>query len=141
MKPVVQLDRTGCGIAAAAAISGRTYREVKRKAAGIGVFAEDPRLWSDSEPICKVLATFGNKVENRRRPFTGWDALPALALLATKWHLEQGRPFWHWAVFVRDGDESYVLDSKRSLRSHRRTDFGRIKPKWFLRVSDQARSR
>ena len=28
----------------------------------------------------------------------------------------------------------YVLDSKKTLRKNRRTDFGRMKPKWFIPV-------
>ena len=61
--------------------------------------------------------------------------VPDLALLATLGHVEKGVPFWHWAVFVRDPDEiTHVLDSKPSLRSHARTDFERITPKWFISV-------
>jgi len=38
-------------------------------------------------------------------------------------------------VFVREGGEASVLDSKRSLRHHRRTDFGRMRPKWYIPVA------
>jgi hypothetical protein len=27
-----------------------------------------------------------------------------------------------------------VLDSKRTLRRHIRTDFGRMKPKWWIKI-------
>jgi hypothetical protein len=54
--------------------------------------------------------------------------------LAIKWHLETGRPFWHWVVFVREDGRPRVLDSKQSLRTHVRADFGRIKPKWYIRI-------
>jgi hypothetical protein len=63
-------------------------------------------------------------------------ALPNLALLSTKWHLENGQPYWHWVVFVREGGQPCVLDSKKSLRINRRTDFGRMKPKWYIEVID-----
>jgi len=53
-------------------------------------------------------------------------------LLSTKWHLEDGKPFWHWVVFVREKDRTYILDSKKALRHNKRTDFGRIKPKWYI---------
>jgi hypothetical protein len=39
-------------------------------------------------------------------------------------------------VFVRDDAGARVLDPKRSLRRHARTDFERIKPKWFIPVVD-----
>ena len=38
-------------------------------------------------------------------------------------------------VFVRQADQAYVLDSKKGLRSNRRTDFGRMKPKWSISVT------
>ena len=38
------------------------------------------------------------------------------------------------SLLVRDGNEVYVLDSNKNLHSNRRTDFGRMKPKWFIRV-------
>lgn len=43
--------------------------------------------------------------------------------------------FWHWAVFVREGTKQYVLDSKKALKSNIRTDFGRMKPKWHIKVN------
>ncbi len=69
-------------------------------------------------------------------PFRGWQGLPDLALLSIKWHLGNGQPFWHWVVFMREGGRSYVLDSKAGLRNNVRTDFGRMNPKWFIRVAD-----
>jgi hypothetical protein len=47
MKPVVQLERTGCGIAAVAVIAGVSYRQAQRTANRLGIFATDRRLWSD----------------------------------------------------------------------------------------------
>jgi hypothetical protein len=60
--------------------------------------------------------------------------LPDRALLAIKWHPQQGRPAWHWVVFVRERGQAVVLDSAVSLKRRARTDFGRIKPKWFIGV-------
>lgn len=40
-------------------------------------------------------------------------ALPDCALILTKWHMVKGQPFWHWAVFLQEGDTLYVLDSKK----------------------------
>ena len=67
-------------------------------------------------------------------PCRAWRALPDLALLAIKWHREKGKPCWHWVVFVRDGGRACVLDPKKSLRTNVRTDFGRIRPKWFIGI-------
>lgn len=135
VKPVVQQELTGCAIASVAAIAGLSYSAAKAVANSLGISATDPLLWSDTQHIRKLLVQFNRSASARFVPFRSWDSLPNLALLATKWHLEKGCPVWHWAVFVREGKRAYVLDSKKSLRKHRRTDFGRIKPKWYIAVT------
>jgi ABC-type bacteriocin/lantibiotic exporter with double-glycine peptidase domain len=134
MKPVIQLEPTGCGIASVAAIAGVSYSRAKSVANSLGITADDQRLWSETAHVRNLLRHFGLRVDSREMPFHSWAALPNLALLSIKWHLEKGRPYWHWVVFVREGSRSYILDSKKRLRQHTRTDFGRIKPKWYIRV-------
>jgi hypothetical protein len=136
MKPVVQLERTGCGIASVGAIAGLSYRKAKSIANALGIHAEDKALWSDTSHVRRLLRHLGLAGGSRELPFRSWDALPDLALLSIKWHLEQGRPYWHWVVFVREDGHAYVLDSKKGLRKNRRTDLGRMKPKWFIPVTD-----
>jgi ABC-type bacteriocin/lantibiotic exporter with double-glycine peptidase domain len=136
MKPVVQLERTGCGIASVAAIAGISYSKARSIANSLGIRAEDKTLWSDTSYVRRLLRHFGFAGSHRECPFRSWNALPNFALLSIKWHLEQGRPYWHWVVFVREGGHAYVLDSKKSLRKNQRTDFGRMKPKWFIPVTD-----
>jgi ABC-type bacteriocin/lantibiotic exporter with double-glycine peptidase domain len=135
MNPVIQEDRTGCGIASVAAITGKKYSEVRIAAAQIGISVTDPTLWSDTKHIRKLLTSFGVIVGAKEEPFRSWESLPSLALLAIKWHLEKSGPAWHWVVFTREGNGIFVLDPKRGLQSNRRTDFGRMKPKWFIRVN------
>lgn len=132
MKPVVQLETSGCGIATAAAITGGSYPKMKSAANGMGIFAKDPKLWSETAYVRRLLKHYGVRTGTREIPFRSWEALPPLALLSIKWHLEKGLPCWHWVVFVREKGYSYVLDPKRKLRTHRRTDFGRMKPKWYI---------
>jgi len=134
VKPVIQEERTGCGIAAVAALAGVSYARAKRVAVLAGIVAADPLLWSDHGQVRRLLSRFGMRSGQSPRPFRSWNALPARALLAIKWHLRNGHPFWHWAVYVSDGQGGYVLDSKRGLKTHVRRDFGRMKPKWFLPV-------
>jgi hypothetical protein len=135
LKPVIQIERTGCGIASAAAIARLSYAQAKQVAASLGIHAADSALWSDTAHVRRLLGRLGFKTGPREMPFRSWQALPDLALLSIKWHLEGGKPFWHWVVFVRDGEHACVLDSKRALARHRRTDFGRMKPKWYISVS------
>lgn len=134
MKPVVQQETSGCGIASVAALAGVGYRRAKVQANRLGIFAEDSKLWSATKYVCTLLSTFGIEVAGKEQPFISWERLPNLALLAIKWHLEDGKPFWHWVVFVREENSSYVLDPKKALKTNKRTDFHRMKPKWFIEV-------
>ena len=136
MKPVIQLEPTGCGIASVAAIAGVSYSRAKSVANSLGIFADDQKLWSETAQVRKLLRYFGLRADSTKIPFRSWAELPNLALLSIKWHLEKGRPFWHWVVFARESGRSYVLDSRKGLRQQIRTDFGRINPKWYIRVAD-----
>lgn len=137
MKPVIQLEKTGCAIASSAAIAGISYSKAKHIANKLGIYADDPTLWSDTRPIRTILKNLGFKTSAYEIPFKSWASLPDRALLAIKWHKEKGKPYWHWVVFVRESGKEFVLDSKKTLRSNIRTDFGRMKPKWFIRISDK----
>ena len=133
MTPVVQRDRTGCALASVAALTRQSYAAVKREAASLGIAVTDPRLWGGTAYIRRLLRHF-RVPAGAQKNFTSWEALPDCALLAIKWHRERNGPAWHWVVFVREASDACVLDPKQGLRSNRRTDFGRIKPKWFIRV-------
>lgn len=134
IKPVLQRERTGCGIASVAAIVGLSYAQVRAIAGSLGISVQNERLWSETAYVRKLLEHLGVKTARSEHPFQSWESLPDLALLSIKWHLEKRRPFWHWVVFVRDDRGARVLDPKKSLRRHVRTDFGRIKPKWFIPI-------
>jgi len=134
MKPVVQLERTGCGIASVAALVGVNYAEAKRVANRLGIVADDPTLWSEPDHVLRLLKEYGFRPARTEVPFTSWEALPDLALLMINWHKERDRAFWHWEVFWRGPHGSVVLDSKRGLRNHKRTDFGRMRPKGYIPV-------
>lgn len=134
MKPVIQEETTGCAIASTAALADVSYNAAKKVANGLGITADDSTLWSDTTHIRKLLRHYKISVDNTETTFTDWDSLPDCALLAIKWHIEKGKPYWHWVVFVRDAKGEYVLDSKKALKQNVRTDFGRIKSKWFIGV-------
>ncbi|MDP1946890.1 MAG: hypothetical protein Q8L77_05260 [Nitrospirota bacterium] len=135
MKAVVQLERTGCGIASVAALAGVNYDQAKRMANRLGIFSDDPALWSETDHVRRLLKEYGFRLARTEAPFTSWEGLPDVALLAIKWHEDRGRAFWHWVVFWRGPGGPVVLDSKRALRRHVRIDFGRMKPKWSMAVT------
>jgi ABC-type bacteriocin/lantibiotic exporter with double-glycine peptidase domain len=137
MKPVIQQEKTGCAIACSAAISGISYMKAKQLANSIGITADNPALWSSTKPIRAILKKLGIKTGTHEIPFKTWESLPEIALLATKWHKEKNNAYWHWVVFVRENGKGIVLDSKRSLKTNIRTDFGRMKPRWFIKVNIQ----
>jgi ABC-type bacteriocin/lantibiotic exporter with double-glycine peptidase domain len=134
MRPVIQAEVTGCGIASVAAIAGVSYASAKKIANRFGIYAEDEKLWSETTHVRRLLNHCGFRVKTGELPFRSWHSLPNLALLAIKWHVERNKPFWHWVVFIRDAAGACVLDSKKNLSRHRRTDFGRMKPKWYIEV-------
>lgn len=138
MKPIVQRERTGCGIASVATLAGVSYAQAKRAANRLGIFAEDPRLWSETQPVRDLMEHFHVRAASKETPFVSWDALPDTALLAIKWHREKGRAFWHWVVFWRGPRGPVVLDSKQALCRHVRTDFGRMKPTWWIGIEPVA---
>ena len=132
--PVIQEEKTGCGIASVANIAGKTYARMKAIANSRGIFAEDTALWSDTGYVRQLLAGEGFSTAAQEIPFTTWDALPDLALLAIKHHQEAGKNFWHWVVFKRLADCEFVLDSASYLPSNIRVDFAEMAPKWFIPV-------
>lgn len=135
MKPVVQLEPTGCGIASVAALAGVSYTTAKGVANQMGIVAEDPRLWSETTYVRRLLKRYRLRTSPGETPFVSWSALPDRALLAIKWHRVKNRAFWHWVVFVRDSSGAYVLDSKKTLKRHVRKDFWRMKPQWFVEIT------
>ena len=134
MRPVVQLEPTGCGIASVAAIAHITYHRARSIANSLGIFAGDELLWSDTAYVRRLLKAVGCSAGRSEIPFRSWRQLPNLALLAIKWQREHGRALWHWVVFVRGKERCYVLDSNARLRNHVRTDFGRMRPKWYIPI-------
>ena len=133
MKPVIQLERTGCGIASVAALAGVSYRAAREAAGRLGIRAEDHRLWSETTPVRRLLKRYRLRGSFKEQSFRSWAALPKRSLLAINWRRIRGRACWHWVVCVKDGS-TYVLDSSPLLKRHVRTDFRRMKPKWFIAV-------
>lgn len=136
LKPVIQEEISGCGIASVANILGKTYSEMKATANAMGIYAEDESLWSDTQYVRTMLTHAGVETSAGEIPFESWDALPDLALLSIKHHHENGRNFWHWVVFKRVEDRGFVLDSASYLPSNIRTDFSEMQPKWFIKVTN-----
>ncbi|MDI5936476.1 hypothetical protein [Halomonas kalidii] len=135
LKPVIQEETTGCGIASVAIILGKTYAEMKDTANAMGIHAEDESLWSDTQNVREMLSHAGVETSADEIPFESWSTLPDLALLSIKHHQEAGKHFWHWVVFKRVDGQPLVLDSASYLPSNIRTDFENMHPEWFIAVN------
>ena len=119
MKPVIQEEISGCGIASVAVLAGLSYQETKTVANSLGIFAEDSSLWSDTRYMRVLLKHFGILASEIELPFSFWETLPDLALLSIKWHLKGECPFWQWVVFLRSANGPVVFDPKKSLKTRR----------------------
>ncbi|WP_455202460.1 hypothetical protein, partial [Kaarinaea lacus] len=75
MKPVIQQESTGCGIASAAAIAGLSYKKAKRLANSLGIHADDSSLWSDTQHVRKLLRHLGVRTGRGERVFKDWQSL------------------------------------------------------------------
>jgi len=136
MRPVIQQEKTGCAIASTATLAGISYKKAKSIANDLGVYAEDTKLWSETDGIRKILRKLNIKIGKTESPFKNWNTLPDRALLAIKWHRVNGKPCWHWVVFVRENNMEYVLDSSKRIKNNKRMDFGRMKPKWYIKIGE-----
>ncbi|WP_299195899.1 hypothetical protein [uncultured Amphritea sp.] len=134
LKPVVQEEPTGCGIASVANILGKSYAEMKAIANAMGIYAADKALWSDTQYVRRLLSHSGVDTSADEIPFESWSKLPDMALLSIKHHQDAGKSFWHWVVFQRDENQAFVLDSASYLPSNIRSDFDEMKPEWYIEV-------
>ena len=76
MKPVIQQETTGCGIACAAAIAGVSYRQARLLANNLGIYADDSKLWSETQHVQILLRNLGIESGEKKRPFKRWQSLP-----------------------------------------------------------------
>lgn len=132
---VIQEEETGCVLASVAILIGRSYQDVKKLANSLGIYAEDRSLWSDTAYVRRLLEYYGINASASETPFKSWESLPNRALLAIKYHEENGQFFWHRTVFERDEKGSVVLDPANYLENNYRRDFSDIKPKWFIEIT------
>ncbi len=89
---VLQEETTGCGFACVAMVAGKSYEEVKDIANQQGMFSTDETLFTTTKYVRKLLDDLGVALGEQEIKFTGWDSLPNVALLATKFRVEDGKP-------------------------------------------------
>jgi ABC-type bacteriocin/lantibiotic exporter with double-glycine peptidase domain len=108
MKPVIQEEDTGCGIASIANILGKSYKEISKVASEIGTYAADKSLRSNTNYARRLLTHCGVATSEMEKFFISWENLPDLALLPIKHHRIDGINYWHWVVFKRGNNYAYI---------------------------------
>lgn len=132
-KIVVQEDTTGCGIACAAMLAGKTYHAAKKRAKGLGLFPDDRTLYSDICDLRPLLESYNIRL-GKKVPFRNWKEVPSPAIVAIKYRDGVDASSWHFAVFHEGDSGPSVLDPSRRLRCNARTDLGKIRPQWYVPV-------
>ena len=131
IRRVVQKDSTGCGIACAAMLSGTTYRRAKLLAIDLGIASDRPPYYTSSRDLSLLLRKLGLEPSRGRR-LSRWESLQCLSVVGINHNDETDT--WHWVVYVPTANGGYVLDPKKSIKSARRVDFGRMTPRSYIPV-------
>ncbi|SNB45245.1 cysteine peptidase family C39 domain-containing protein [Geobacter sp. DSM 9736] len=135
---VVQEDATGCGIACAAMLAGKTYHAAKRRAKELSLFSDDRNLSSDISDLRPLLESYNIRI-GRKTSFRNWNEVPSPSILAVKHKAGAESECWHWTVFHRRENGPVILDPDRNLKSNVRRDLARLKPKWYIPVGPSQR--
>jgi hypothetical protein len=69
MRPVIQAEVTGCGIASVAAIAGVPYARAKKIANSFGICARDEKLWSETAYVRRILNHYRFRAKTGEFPF------------------------------------------------------------------------
>jgi len=132
MKRVLQGNPSGCGLACVAMLANRSYREVRDKARLIPGFDNDHCLRTNASELRSLLEEYGISASKHLIPFRDWNHLPNLCILAINYN--ESTEIWHWVIFTSNNGNKYVLDPNPHIKTSRRTDFRRIKTKWYLKI-------
>lgn len=132
MKRVKQGNASGCGLACVAMLANKKYEEIRELAKEILNFNNDHDLYTDTTHLRKLLLSFGIVTSSKKVPFTEWGKLPKKAILGINHDMKTDK--WHWVVYQRDDRGASVLDPKVTIKTDRRTDFSRMRPKWYISI-------
>jgi ABC-type bacteriocin/lantibiotic exporter with double-glycine peptidase domain len=114
---VHQKDKTGCGLAAVAMITGDTYDNVK-KIAMENDLVDQAFFETNYSSIKKLLSLYKIKFQHQRK-FQHWREIPMTSIVATNFTKDGS---WHWVVFVKDENEIFVYDPWQRVKK-KTTDF------------------
>jgi len=134
MKRILQEDGTGCGIACIAMITGRSYQQIKDELIKMPGYSAKGPFYTDASELRALAKSQGVSLIKRKRKFKEWKLVPNGSILAIRFKEKNSEQEWHWVVFNRINGREFVIDPKKSIKTDQRTDFGRIKAKWYLPI-------
>ncbi|MDO8908424.1 MAG: cysteine peptidase family C39 domain-containing protein [Pseudohongiella sp.] len=132
LKRVIQKDSTGCGIACVAMIAGISYGEAKRTAIAHGIVKKRPPYYTTSGELTELLRKF-HRGATKGRKLSKWESLDRLSIVGINFSSTHGT--WHWVIYVPGIDAGFVLDPRKSVKTHKRTDFSRMRPRSYIAVT------
>jgi len=138
MRRIIQKDTTGCGIACIAMLTKQSYLKIKKSLLEIPGFTKDDYFYTDASDLRTLASKHKVVLAKRMRKFTSWSNIPDKSLLAIKYKKGKNKQesTWHWVVFNRTNKGEYIVDPNKTVKTNKRTDFGRIIVKWHLPVVD-----
>ncbi len=144
LKPVKQKNICGCGIAAIACITKRTYKQVERKA--LKVLSNWPReKAANNRPLhftncyeqTRILKEYHFKTSGKEVHTKFWGDLPDLAIIYIDLTTSKYGESWHVVVFVRDDKGAKVYDSMYGRNGVVRTDFDNMELFGFMKITKE----
>jgi len=131
MRRIVQKDVTGCGLACAAMLGGTTYLRAKALAVRLGISSDRPPYYTSSGQLSLLLRKLGLR-PSKGRKLSNWASLQGLSVVGINY--SERNNIWHWVVYVPSANGGYVLDPRESVKTTRRTDFGRMVPRSYIPI-------
>jgi len=113
-------------------IASVSYSDVKKAAKDELGYTDDDYFYTGTKELRHLAANYGIELGKRRRPFKSFDFLPETSILAINY--KEKEETWHWVVYRNTGANRFVYDPKRSIKTNKRTDFNRMRPKWHIPV-------
>lgn len=132
IRRVIQKDGTGCGLACAAMLGGTSYLRAKTLAVRLGISSDRPPYYTSAGQLSLLLRNLGLRPSKGRR-LSKWESLQGLSVVGINYREKDDT--WHWVVYVPSADGGYVLDPKKSVKTARRTDFGRMIPRSYIPIT------
>lgn len=136
VRRILQEDSTGCGLACVAMVAGTSYAKVKAIAIRLGIAGERPPYYTSAKNLSMLMRELGLR-SSKERMLSDWKAFSSPSIVGINFN-EKHRT-WHWVVYVPSADGGYVLDPKKVIKSARRTDFSRMRPRSYIPMLRAAR--